>query len=74
MNNRGYPVNNGMALRLAPAVGEHPDASTDARLVAAGLFAIVASLDRLTGLFETAFAEDKRDQKAAEAKSKGGAA
>jgi hypothetical protein len=54
-----HPDNQGMALRLAAAVAD-AQASPDSEMVAAGLFAVAASIDRLTGTFET-LAEQLRD-------------
>jgi hypothetical protein len=73
MSNRPIPSNQGIALRLAAAADEQPGASTDAGIVAAGLFAIAASNDRIPPLIEAAILEEERGREAAEAKP-GGAA
>ena len=53
-----HPDNQAMALRLAAAVAEEPGASSSATIVAAGLFAIAASIDRLTDFFVSLDAKD----------------
>jgi len=57
------PDNEAMVQRLAGAVGELPTA--DAAMVAAGLFAIAASIDRFTALMREEVLDGRRCREAA---------
>lgn len=58
------PDNQAMSFRLAQAVAEDPGVSPNNAIVAAGLFAIAASMDRLHRFFDELAREDRAKERA----------
>ena len=70
------PDNQGMSCRLAQAVSEAAErpAEANAAIIAAGLFAIAGSLDRLILFFHELDRQDRAERRKVEMKAKRAAA